>query len=124
MPPPCRPPAQPRRRAAAAAPAPALGAAAPLLCLLAAAALLPAVALAQPPRAPAEISNSAIVTSLYDLEHPEADGRSRCEAVVRSAAGLGAKRVAVVITVEAQVCACVCVCVRLVGICDWAVRGG
>jgi len=54
-------------------------------------------------RNPTEISNNAIVTSLYDLEHSEADGKSRCETIVWRAKDTGAKRIGIVITVVAQV---------------------
>lgn len=55
-------------------------------------------------RRPTEVSTSAIVTSLYDIERVEVDGRyTRCEAVVVRSKAIGAKRVTIVLTISAQV---------------------
>lgn len=55
-------------------------------------------------RAPTEISNNAIVTSLYDLEHPEDGKLTRCESIVQKARDRsGSKRIGVVLTIAARV---------------------
>lgn len=77
---------------------PQLLAAAALACILA----LSFVPLAAAKRAPTEVSTNAVVTSLYDLEHPEKDGMTRCEYVVNKSKDTGAKRIGIVITISAQ----------------------
>jgi hypothetical protein len=56
-------------------------------------------------RASSEISQSAIITSLYDIEHPEVDGKlTRCESIVQKSKATGAKNMGIVLTIAAQVC--------------------
>ncbi|KAI8472172.1 MAG: hypothetical protein J3K34DRAFT_215181 [Monoraphidium minutum] len=70
------------------------------------AASLAALAPIDAARAPAEISQNAIITSLYDVEQPEVetkDGKiTRCEAIVRKSKETGAKSMGVVITIAAR----------------------
>ncbi|KAI8464122.1 MAG: hypothetical protein J3K34DRAFT_396852 [Monoraphidium minutum] len=71
-----------------------------LLAMAAAAAL---VGMASAGRAPTEISDNAIVTSLYDVEHAGPDGATSCEAIVRKAREAGqSSRIGVVLTIAAR----------------------